>query len=506
MLKLPDIMQIRAADQYTIEHEPISSVDLMERAALAFVQRFTADADDKSVPVYVFCGSGNNGGDGLAIARLLAERRYDISVYLFESKKQSADYTVNLKRLQKKYRHCIHYISDTDCIETLRQNAVVIDAIFGSGLNQPILSDSIYGQVIEKLNSKKFTQVIAADIPSGLFADRHTDGVVVRCTHCYTFQFPKLAFMVPENGTYIPDFTVLDIGLHPDFCRLLKTTSHCIEIEDIKTILHSRTKFSHKGSYGHALLIAGSYGKMGAAVLAAQSCLRAGAGLLTVHIPKCGYSILQTAFPEAMCQTDKNINSISTVPLTKKYDAVAIGPGISEASATQKAFISFLKKNTAPLIIDADGLNILSKNKPLLKDLPENCILTPHPKEFERLAGKWKNDFERLELQRNFSKKYKVIVILKGAHTSISDTKGDVWFNTTGNPGMATAGSGDVLTGILTGLLSQHYTPLESALAGVYLHGLSGDLALQLQSLESLIASDITAHLGEAFTAIHTYE
>lgn len=502
MLKIPDINQIREADKYTILHEPISSLELMERASLCFVNHFIITNNDKSIPVYIFCGSGNNGGDGLAIARLLAEKRYTVTVFYIEGQHPSTDNLSNLKRFQKKFRHLLHYINDVDFIETLKQDAIIIDAILGSGLNKSIISGSLYGQLIKQINANKFKEVISVDIPSGLYADKHTDGIVVESTKCYTFQFPKLAFLLPENGKYVSDFSVIDIGLHPTFCKELDTTFYYTEKDDIKSILHHREKFSHKGTYGNALLITGSYGKMGAAVLAAKATLRSGAGLLTVHIPKCGYTIMQSAFPEAMCQTDKNINNISSIPLSKSYDAIAIGPGIGTTATTQKAFILFIKKNKNPLIIDADGLNILSKNKQLLKLLPENTILTPHPKEFERLAGKWKNDFERLELQHNFSKTYKVIVILKGAHTGISDAEGNVYFNSSGNAGMATAGSGDVLTGILTGLLAQQYTPLQTALLGVYLHGLAGDLALREQSMESLIASNIIQQIGTAFKTI----
>ncbi len=503
MMKVLNTEQIRDADTYTIQHEPVTSVDLMERASLAFVRQLENDFTDNPLPIYIFCGNGNNGGDGLAIARLLLQQQHRVTVYIFDNKKSSEDYQKNLKRLDKKYRHCIHYIKDIDFIDTLPQDAILIDAIFGSGLNQPVQKGSLYFDVIQKLNEKRFGKVVSVDIPSGLFADQHTDGIAIQSTKCYTFQFPKLAFLLPENGRYVPEFSILDIGLHQAYIDKVQTSFYFLEQTDIQQVLHARSKFSHKGIYGHALIIAGSYGKMGAALLATNACQRSGAGLVTAHIPKCGYAIFQSAFAEAMCETDKNNLCISSIPDTKKYNAVAIGPGLGENPLTQKAFVSFLKRNTAPLIIDADGLNILSKNKILLQLLLANTILTPHPKEFERLAGKWKNDFERLQLQQHFSKKYKVIVVLKGAHTSISDINGDLYFNSTGNPGMATGGSGDVLTGILAGLLAQQYSPLECALLGAYIHGLAGDCALRTQSIESIIASDITKHLGDAFMILH---
>jgi hydroxyethylthiazole kinase-like uncharacterized protein yjeF len=503
MKKILNTAQIRNTDAYTIQHEPIPSIELMERASIAFVRQLEQDFPDKHLPKHIICGNGNNGGDGLAIARLLLQQLHPVTVYIFDSKNPSADNLTNLKRLQKKYRHCIHYIKDCDFTDTLQQDAILVDAIFGSGLNKPIQHGSLYFDVIQKLNEKKFREVVSVDIPSGLFADQHTEGIAVQSGKCYTFQLPKLAFLLPENGKYVPDFTILDIGLHTDFIKKEQSFFFYLEQEDMEPILPARTKFSHKGIYGHALLVAGSHGKMGAAVLAAKACLRSGAGLITAHIPKCGYAIFQSAFPEAMCATDKNSTCISSIPDSKKYDAVAIGPGLGDHPLTQKAFAAFLKKNKAPLIIDADGLNRLSKTKTLLKSLPENTLLTPHPKEFERLAGRWKNDFERLQLQQDFSRKHKVIVVLKGAHTSISDTNGHVYFNSTGNPGMATGGSGDVLTGIIAGLSAQRCPPLHSALLGVYLHGLAGDCALQTQSMESLMASDIIEHLGNAFMILH---
>ncbi len=499
MKKILNTGQIRDADAYTIQQEPTTSVDLMERASLAFVRRLEKNFPDNPLPIYIFCGNGNNGGDGLAIARLLLQQQHKVTVYIFDSKNASADNQKNLQRLQKKFRHCIHYIQDSDFIDTLPQDILLIDAIFGSGLNKPVVQGSLFYDVIQQVNAKKFRQVVSVDIPSGLFADRHTDGIAVQSHKCYTFQLPKVAFLLPENGKYVPDFSILDIGLHPAYIENAPSSFFLTEQEDIQQLLHTRTKFSHKGIYGHALIVAGSYGKMGAAVLAAKACLRSGAGLVTAHIPKCGYAIFQSSVAEAMCETDKNSLCIASIPDTKKYDAVAIGPGLGDQPQTQKAFLDLLKKNKKTLVIDADGLNILSKNKTYIKLLPENCILTPHPKEFERLAGKWNNDFERLQLQQQFSKKHKVIVVLKGAHTSISDTNGNVYFNTTGNPGMATGGSGDVLTGILAGLLAQHYSPLDCALLGVYVHGLAADCALQKQSMESLIASDCIEQLGVAF-------
>ena len=502
MIKILNTYQIKQADEYTIRHEPVSSLNLMERAANAFVCQFNKDFPDNNLPVHIFCGKGNNGGDGLAIARILSDKKQSVCTYIFSSKKYSNDFNKNLSRFEKKYKKHIHFIEDNSFIKKIPKQSIIIDAIFGTGLNAKIKEESTEFKIIQEINNNAFYQVISVDIPSGLFTYEPTNGIVVNANKTYTFQFPKLSFLLPETGKFANDFTVLDIGLHQKSITRIKTPFYFLIPDDISKIIHQRKKYSHKGNFGHALLIAGSYGKIGAAVLSAKASLRSGCGLVTVHIPKCGYQTIQSLFPEAMCSIDKNLNYFSGISSIENYDTIGIGPGLGTHTATVRAIEILLKKIKSPVIIDADGLNILSLKKSLLKLLPENSILTPHPKEFERLAGKWTNDFERLELQQKFSEKHKVIVVLKGANTSISDQNGNIYFNSTGNSGMATAGSGDVLTGIITGLLAQHYSPLDAAITGVFLHGLAGDSALQSQSKESMIASDIIDNLGNAFKKI----
>lgn len=502
MIKLLNTEQIRQADDYTILHEPVSSINLMERAAAAFVTQLLKDYPEKKSPKHIFCGNGNNGGDGLAIARILLSKGHQLAVYTFKSERYSADYIKNLSQLSVKHKKHLHTINDVQFIDKIPSDEIIIDAIFGTGLNKKIKPGTLQYQVIEKINQHNFKTIISVDIPSGLFADQHTEGIAIEATKTYTFQFPKLSFIFPENGRYVNEFTILDIGLHQNYIKKVKTPFFFLTKEDAQQKLHLRKKYSHKGTYGHALIIAGSFGKMGAACLSAKACLRSGCGLVSTHIPSCGYEIMQTIFPEAMCSVDKNSTHLTVFPTDEKYNAIAIGPGIGTHLLTIKAFEVFLKQHKQPVVVDADALNILSKKKNLLKLLPPNSILTPHPKEFERLVGTWKNDFERLSLQQGFSKKHNVIIILKGANTSISDTNGEVYFNSTGNTGMATGGSGDVLTGMITGFLAQRYTPLDSAILGVYLHGLAGDLALQQQSMESLIASDIIDNIGNSFKEI----
>lgn len=490
-MKILSIAQIQQADEYTIIHEPISSIHLMERAANAFTQSFLNDFPDKNSTKIIFCGPGNNGGDGLAIARILMHQGHTVEVFAISSEHYSKDFLENAKQL-----NAIHFIdSDTD-FPKINKNDIIIDAIFGSGLNKAL--DGIYKLVVNFMNTHS-NNVIAVDIPSGMFADKHSSSLVIKASKTYTFQFPKLAFMFPENEKYVGDFKKLNIGLHPQFVQEINTPYHFILQDDARLLLKTRPKFSHKGTYGHALLVAGSKGKIGAAVLASKAVLRSGAGLLSVHIPECGYGTIQTSIPEAMCSTDKNPNFISQIPEYKNITAIGIGPGLGTAAETVNALHTFLQQNKCPLVLDADAINILALHPDLLKLLPANTILTPHPKEFERLVGEWKTDFERLEKQLDFSNNYNCIVVLKGAHTSITDAEGQVWFNSSGNSGMATGGSGDVLTGIILGLLAQGYQPKHAAVLGVFLHGLSGDLALESQSEESLMATDIIENMGRAF-------
>jgi len=376
---------------------------------------------------------------------------------------------------------------------------IVIDGIFGSGLNKPLdgLAKSIVGQI-----NRSGATVISIDMPSGLFGEdnSHNDlSGVIRANYTLTFQMPKLSFLFAENNPFVGDLLVLPIGLHPEAIDQTESKYFYLDQAFISGKIKKRSKYSHKGTYGHALLIAGSYGKMGASVLASRTCLRSGVGLLTSHVPRLGYEIIQNSVPEAMTSIDKDDQVFSEAPELQSYSAIGIGPGLDRKPKTQLAFRKLLRTKPAKLVIDADALNIMSENKDWYELLPENTILTPHPKEFERLAGPSANSWERLQIQIRFSEKYKVILVVKGADTCITLPDGRVFFNPTGNPGMATGGSGDVLTGLILGLLAQAYTPEEAALIGVYLHGLAGDLAATENGQQALIAGDITNQIGKAF-------
>jgi ADP-dependent NAD(P)H-hydrate dehydratase / NAD(P)H-hydrate epimerase len=494
MLKILTTSQIRELDACTIRHEPIASIGLMERACEAFTGWVTAKIPINKT-IGVVCGTGNNGGDGLGIARLLTDHGYDVKVWIIRSSMpESEDFKINLQRIRGKIP-VFEIISESDQ-NLFSDRSILIDAIFGSGLSRP--AEGIYAQAIRCMN-KTNAQRIAVDIPSGLMADKPSEGEIVLADHTVSFQFPKLSFLFPQSNVYVGSWHVVDIGLDRNFIADAGTIYSLLEQNDIYTLLKPRSKFDHKGNFGHALLIAGSYGKMGAAILSARSALRSGAGLLTVHVPQCGYQIMQTSVPEAMVSVDENEKIFSATPDIKNFSAIGIGPGIGQDKKTVRAFNALLETAGKPLVIDADALNILSSNRELIHLLPENSVLTPHPKEFERLAGSWKNDFERLNRQIDFSAKTGTIVLLKGAHTSISTPAGKVYFNNTGNPGMATGGSGDVLTGIVTGLLAQGYSGLDSALIGCWVHGAAGDQAAAHMGQVSMTASDITAYLPGAF-------
>ena len=380
-------------------------------------------------------------------------------------------------------------------------NTVFIDALFGTGLNKNLTG--ISSTVVNFINSFK-VKVISIDIPSGLFADKTNgkDDVIVNSSVALSFQFPKLSFLMPQNGNYVPEFEVLDIGLDKTFIHNISTQHYYITKSDLQPLLKHRQKFSHKGVYGHALLVAGSYGKMGASVIAAKACLRSGAGLLTVQTPKKGIDILQSSIPEAMVSADANEEIISELPALDKITAVGIGPGIGTNKETE-AVIKKLLNYTLPMVFDADALNILANNKTWLSFLQPNTILTPHVKEFDRLTQKHINDFERLDTARQFAVKHNCIIVLKGAYTQTITPDGNVFFNSTGNAGLAKGGSGDTLTGIILGLLARRYTPPQAALIGVYLHGSAADNCLKKTHIESLLATDVIEKLPKAFRDLY---
>ncbi len=497
-MKIFEASQVRLIDAYTIEHEPVKSIDLMERASIRlagwYVRHFHTDQK-----VLVFAGPGNNGGDSLAMARLLAERQYRVKCYILSFGKASKDHHMNRERLKAQELVQIVELREGEELPQIDSRDVVIDGIFGSGLSRT--PTGIAAEVIQHINMYAST-TIAIDIPSGLSGEDNSNkdyNCVVRATYTLTFQFPFLSFFFESSDPYVGMWRVHDIGLHPKIIGETYSPYQTLEKESIRSLFPGRKRYSHKGTYGHALLISGCYGMMGAALLAGESCLRSGAGLVTLHVPRFGYQIIQTSFPEAIVSLDQSDILFSEPPNLDSYSAIGIGPGLGCKPNSSKGLKILLEQTRVPLVIDADGLNILSKHAEWYELLPKDTILTPHPKEFDRLAGTSENAYERHLKQLEFAKRYKVIVVLKGAYTGIASPDGEYWLNTTGNPGMATGGSGDVLTGMITGLLARGLAPIDAAKAGVYLHGLAGDLAVRESDEEAMIAGDMIACLGATF-------
>ncbi len=494
-MKILSASQTHQADAYTMAHEPITSVELMERAAHAFVGWFLSHIAP-SHSIRIVCGLGNNGGDGLAIARLLHKRHYEIEVYIvWYTDHTSGDCGVNLNRLPPVIP--VHHIREMADIPVIRPTDVWVDAIFGSGLNRPVTG--LVAAVIQAIHEAA-PYVIAVDIPSGLQADAHTAaGEIMHATHTVSFQLPKLAFLLPQNAAFVGTWHLVDIGLHPQALEQAHTPFYYADRKIVKPWLRARQTFSHKGTYGHALLVAGSYGMTGAAILACGGCLRGGVGKLTVQSALNNYTILQLAVPEALFLSDLDDNLAA-------YSAIGAGPGLGGGlNVLQRLIQLWTKASKVPMVLDADALNALAtdKGREWLPKLPPQTILTPHPKEFQRLIQtSWDNDFVKLDMLRDFARTYQVIVCLKGAYTTMALPDGRLFFNSTGNPGMATGGTGDVLTGLITALLAQGYPPDQAAILGVYLHGLAGDEAAKTKGYHCLIASDLIDHLPQAFRSL----
>ena len=492
-MKIFSVAQIKKWDDYTIFNEPISSIHLMERAASAcftWLQTYF-----KINQCYtIFCGTGNNGADGLAIARMLLLAGKSVKVYILESENKVENFSVNLEKIQS-ISNYIEYIHDINA-SAIEIEGVIIDALLGSGLNRPL--NGRIAQLVQFINQSENT-IISIDIPTGLLADEASTGdAIIRADHTISFQSYKLAFVMSENNEFIGRVHILDIGLHPHFYDETTPFFTLIDQTEISLIYKPRNQVSHKYNFGHALLYAGSKNMMGAALLCAKACLRSGAGLVTLHTEEMSQSIVQIALPEAITSTENNIAVLSL-----KKAAIGIGPGLEISSVNKELLITLLDTLTIPQVIDATALHLLSSETSILsKPFKIPIILTPHSGEFEKLFGKTSNDFEKTELARKKSIELNCYIILKGHHSLVACLDGTAYINSTGNAGMATAGSGDVLTGILTGLLAQGYSPKNACLLGVYLHGLAGDIASKKISQESMIASDIIDSIGEAFISI----
>nr|WP_305037256.1 NAD(P)H-hydrate dehydratase [Bacteroides clarus] len=499
MIKIFPTIQLKELDAYTIENEPVSSIDLMERASRALA-RAMSERWSAETPFTVFAGPGNNGGDALAVSRLLAERGCRVEVYLFNTKGAlSPDCETNKERLAGVAGIDFHEITTQFVPPVLTAEHVVVDGLFGSGLNKPLSGG--FAAVVKYINTSPAT-VVAIDVPSGLMGEDNTYNIqanIIRADLTLSLQLPKLAFLFAENAPFVGEWQLLDIGLSEEAIEEKETDFALTEHEDVASMLKPRGKFAHKGNFGRALLIAGSQGMAGASVLAARACLRSGVGLLTVHIPFCNNFIVQTSVPEAMTEIDINDVRFSCATDTDDYQAVGIGPGLGKAGDTEAALLEQIESCQTPMVVDADALNLLGEHRSYIGRLPKGSILTPHPKELERLVGKCQNSYERLTKARELARSAGVHIILKGAYSVVIAPSGKCWFNPTGNPGMATGGSGDVLTGVVLALLAQGYDAETAARMAAYVHGLAGDIACKKHGVMGMTAGDIVTCLPPAW-------
>lgn len=498
-MKILSCTQQREADAYTIEHNSILSINLMEKAA-GLITDAICKRWDKSHRMVVFAGPGNNGGDAVAVARMLHLKNYQVQVILFNiTGVLSDDCLTNVKRLQECGFTNYTEVSSQFDPPKLISNDVVIDGLFGAGINKPLSGG--FAAVVQYINASQ-AKVVSIDMPSGLMGEDNSRNIrqnIIKADLTLTIHMPKLSFLFAENEDITGEWEVLDIGINREYENNAESNYEITEINDVKKMLRPRKKFAHKGSFGHGVLIAGSYGMGGAAVLAARSCMKCGIGLLTIHTPVCNHQLLQMSIPEAMTQDDIDERFFAEPIELDNYQALGIGPGLGQEDFTAQAIIDQISSSYIPTVIDADALNAFSSNRNYLNRIPKKSILTPHVKELERLVGRCSNTFERIQKAKDLASYLHCYIVLKGAWTVVITPEGKCYFNPTGNPGMATAGSGDVLTGILTSLLAQGYTPEEACRLGTYVHGLAGDIAAERNGEISMSATDIVNALPEAW-------
>jgi NAD(P)H-hydrate epimerase len=504
-LKILSATQLAAADISTMDKQQITSNELMERVATLVFERLHQRLNSAPVSIKIFCGIGKNGGDGLAIARQLIEHGYPVKVFITNcSKTRDKDFLVNYDRIKKVAKDWPLLINSKDEFPEVTPKDIVIDAIFGTGVNRPVTG--WMADLFTYLNSvPAFT--VAIDMPSGLMANQSQNGgdPIVKADHTFTFQTPKLAFFLPHTGGLVGTYEVINIGLDPEYIMNAQPVAQLISREAAQNMYRLRNKFVHKGDMGHVLCVGGSYGKMGAIALTSGAAINAGAGKVTAYIPSHGNMILQTTHSEVMTVTGKGKHKLTDFKVNIKDYTLCIGPGMGLGFDSSSAFAKALSLQSSPIIIDADGLNILAAHPEWIKKVPKNSILTPHDGELERLVGSWNTDYEKIELAKNFSLEHDVILVLKGAHT-ITIAGKNIYINDSGNPGMATAGSGDVLSGIIAAFVAQGYDTIIAAVFAVYIHGASGDLAAQTYAHEGLKASIISNFIGPAILQLFRSE
>jgi len=501
MLPLLTSVEIKQADAYTIAHEPVSSINLMERASKAFVGWFVNRFPDKKQSITVYCGTGNNGGDGLAIARMLDDHQYkalNIKVARF-SDKASDDFNVNLRRIEQTGISLVEIGPGEEL--PVEQSQVIIDALLGSGLNKPLQGD--YKRLVSYINSIGKT-VVSVDVPTGFFADGEIpqDATAVKADLVITFQQPKINFLLPESAPFIKCLEVVNIGIDEKFVQSLNAVYLAIEEKDIRKMLKPRTRFSNKGTYGHALIVAGQPETMGAALLSATACAYAGSGLVTACVPESGLTALNSNMPEIMAIVRKGTEQPKIE--WAKFDAIGVGPGLGKTEDTFALLKAIITNYDNPVVFDADALNLLSMHKELWGQIPENSILTPHMKEFDRLFGEHGNWWQRMQTGLKKAREHKLYIVLKNDYTLTITPNCKIYFNTTGNAAMATGGMGDILTGIITSLLAQKYTPEEACIIGNYIHGKAGDEMAVPNRMNVVMPAQLAARLPVTMAKLMT--
>ncbi len=496
-MKILSAKQLYQAHEITIKNQEISDVELLERAGQQVFNWIHLRMQGSQVKIHVFNGIGNNGGVGLVISRLLLEHGYNVANYVVNySKKRTAGFLKNYEKVKtfKKWPELI--TSSSDFPNDISSEDIIIDAIFGIGLNRD--PGTLVNELFSFLNKSKAFK-LAIDIPSGLYSNKVPEDLnhVLSVNYTLSFQSPKLSFFLPETAVFTEQWEVLDIGLDKPFLDSLDAIK-LISKNEVLPMYQMRERFANKFTYGHSLIIGGSYGKIGAVHLASKAALISGCGLITAYVPECGYNILQTSFPEAMIQTSSSIKFLNEITPSGKFTVAGIGVGMGVNNEVCTALSSFLEKNNLPLVLDADALNCIAGNKELLKYIAGVSILTPHKKELARLIGNWEDDFDMIKKVKQFSTTYNCIIVVKDAIT-MTIFKEKVFINTSGNPALATAGTGDVLMGIITGIVAQGYDLLDAAIFGVYLHGRTADIAIEEKGYQSFIASDSIKYISKAY-------
>jgi NAD(P)H-hydrate epimerase len=494
-MKIFSAEQVRAWDAYTIRHEPISSAALMERAA-GRAAEWILQVFPHPARVLVFCGPGNNGGDGLVIAQKLWQEALVVDTWLLDTGQSlSPDASVQLSKLQA-LGAPVHPVRSAPDLPVIGPGDLVVDALWGSGLNRAV--EGLGAACINHINAAP-APVVSIDLPSGLLPKcSHA----ITATHTLSFETWKLPFFFPENDRFTGQIHTIDIGLHQDFYQDAQARFETTGLAEARQLLRPRPRSGHKGSFGHAALLSGSWGMLGAAMLASEACLRSGVGKLTCLVTNKCYPLLQSAVPEAVYRIEAGQDYVTDTGFTGSYAALAFGPGCG-VHPEQAAVADALFRNGTPLVLDADALNLMVAYPELQERIPEGSILTPHPREFDALTFKHVHSADRLETAMEKAAAWKSVIVLKGHHTLVAAPSGKGYFNMSGNAGMATAGSGDVLTGLLTGLRAQGYSAIDTARLGVFLHGLAGDIAAEAIGQEAMLAGNIVRNLGAAWKKIN---